>query len=94
MKNHQEKVDHGEQYCTAHEDFDRPYVPALNGDSKVEVADREFEGAVGENVKDLAQIPKLWVIKIKFPWAEAMLLTSRAILASSSSSSHRCLPVP
>lgn len=38
-------------------------MPALNGDSKVKVADRKLKCTVGENVKELAQIPELWDVR-------------------------------
>jgi hypothetical protein len=39
-------------------------VPALDGDSKVEVADRELEGTVGKDVEQLAEVPELSIIRM------------------------------
>lgn len=39
-------------------------MPALDGNSKVEVADRELESTVGKDVEQLAEIPELSVVRV------------------------------
>lgn len=42
-------------------------MPTFYGNSKVEVADRELESTIGEDVEKLAKVPELYFVRYNKP---------------------------